>query len=344
MPKIKKIIYFVQGYLPDREAVSKEVALLHKNFKSSSIHNLATRWEFSFTKQYISYFYKFYPLGFVTIPLSDRKNKISHIYTSIADFPYLTLLKHRPIILSAPLTSPISKIKKRIDSGVYHKVNQIVVESDKDLSILSSLGFDMSKVSLVYPGIDLKEFTYTPHFSKTSPFRILFASMPIDKRHIKKRTELIINTARLFKDDIIFELLLRDRFAKEIKSLVSGMSNIHFENKIYDCINDKYAQISATVYAPTHYEDSKPCPNSIIESLAAGKPVLVSSVVGIADLIKKEGCGIVFKPTKKDFAKAIILLKKNYSRYQKKSRRTAEKYFSIEKFIKEYNTIYCGLE
>ena len=90
-------------------------------------------------------------------------------------------------------------------------------------------------------------------------------------------------------------------------------------------------------------DDCKPCPNSIMESLAAGKPVLVSHNVGISDLIAEEGCGLVFKPEFDDILDKINEIKHNYSHYQSKARQTAEKYFSLTRLVKQYTQLYNEL-
>jgi glycosyltransferase involved in cell wall biosynthesis len=80
-----------------------------------------------------------------------------------------------------------------------------------------------------------------------------------------------------------------------------------------------------------------------MEGLASGRPVLASRLVGIADIIESERCGVVFEPDPESLASAIERLRAHYGRYQTRCQAVAERYFSKQKFVGEYERIYADL-
>ena len=129
-------------------------------------------------------------------------------------------------------------------------------------------------------------------------------------------------------------------FMDKIKNLTLKHTTI--ENKIYANMDEQYAQVHCTIIPYIQFDEYlKLVPTSIIESLAAGKPVLVSSKTGVAEIIRINQCGVIFDPTKESLLAAITEIKENYLRYQQNCRKTAEKYFSKEHFLEKHRQIYA---
>ncbi|MEA3379001.1 MAG: glycosyltransferase family 4 protein [Nanoarchaeota archaeon] len=328
----KKIIYWVQGYRPYDEAISKEIKCLHKHFSSLIINPING---FKFTKSLICFNFKFFPLGLFLFPFFEKKAKISHIYTSLGNYFYLKLLKRKPIVLTAAGPSPINKIRKCLP--LYKKLNAIVVETEKEKNLLLQLGVKKDKIKLIYPGIDLTKFKYN---KKKGKFTILFASAPLNKEQFHtKGVPLIIKAAKKL-ENIDFILLWRGKYLKEIKQLTKDCKNIKVINKRIKDMNKIYSQIDATILPLQSTLNSKSCPQSILESLACGKPVLVSNRCGIANLINKNKCGVVFKINNMKIVESIKKLKNDYKAYQQNCPKTAKKYFDKNNFLKKYAKLY----
>ncbi len=342
----KKIIYWVQGYRPKNEAVSKEIKTLYeyfrkqKEFSRVTIHDLSIRpFKFLFNKNYVSYYNKYIPIGLIIIPILSKRYDISHIYTSLGDLPYLTLLEKKPIILTAALSASFNKIKKR--KNYYKKIDKIVVESYKDKDYLISIGVDPNKIVRIFPGIELSKFSYKK--TKNNKFTILFASSPPKLNMFKSTgTNLLLGVAKELENQVDFIFLWRKIGYKKLISKIKKLKikNVKIINKTIKDMNKIYAMADATIATPLIYHEFKPIPNTIIESMASGKPVLVSNITGIKDLIIKEKCGITFDPNKNDIIKSISKLKKDYDKYQKNCLKTANKHFSKDLFVREYEKIY----
>ncbi len=311
----------MQNYQPKYEAISKEIELLQKNF-SSEIFEMNFRNPLSYCK-------------LLKLPFLPRG--ISHIYTSLGDRPYLSLIKKPPIILTGSASATKEKIRARVK--LYKKLERVVVESERQREILLSLGVDDDKVKIILPGINLENFSYT----KEQEFRILFASSPPKIEKFESRgVNLMLDYLEGNKNPNFLFLWRKtgyDLLKKEIGSR-KVEKQVDVINELIADMNEIFGKVSCTIAPFLYHDDHKPVPRSILESLAAGKPVLVSNKVSVSSLVKKEACGVVFEPTLEGLKKAIDELQRNYESYQKNSRKTAEKYFSAERFVEGYKKIY----
>ena len=88
-------------------------------------------------------------------------------------------------------------------------------------------------------------------------------------------------------------------------------------------------------------------PYTIIESMSCGIPVVATDVGGVAEALN-EACGVLCKPKDpNDIGKAVIKLLTNHELRQEMKlacRKRVEDYFTIDKFIEQYETIYQELE
>ncbi|HLC52801.1 MAG TPA: glycosyltransferase [Candidatus Nanoarchaeia archaeon] len=342
----KKIIYYVQRYRPKYEAISKEVSLLANHFREShfvKLHDLHLDGltKIKFNQKISSYHFLYYPFLLFYIKFLSYGNKINHIYTSLGDLPYLNVLSLKNTVLTAAASSSFNKILRR--KKKLEQLNRIVVETNKQKNDLIKAGISGEKIQLVYPSVDLDKFFYQ---KAQGVFKLLYASCPIRRSDFKKRgIYLLLRSAKSIRD-VYFIFAWRKGAYQEINSLVNIMNlkNVKIENEIVKDMNQRYAEIHATVIPYTRFHDYlKLIPNSVIESLAAGKPVIVSNKTEVAGIVKKYKCGVVFEPTVEHFQEALKDLKKNYQDYQKNCRRVAEKYFSKDVFLNSYEKIYAEM-
>jgi glycosyltransferase involved in cell wall biosynthesis len=340
MPK-NVIEYHVQRYRPSFEAISKEVKLLRNHFSQDSkvrLHDLHLDGVFrmKFSNKVVSHHFIWYPFLAPLSNFNSRSNKINHIYTSLGDLPYLNTLNLKKTILTAAASCSIQKVQKRLP--LLRRLKKIVVESELQKRQLLSLGINPEKIRVIYPPVDLKEFSFTP---ANGIFKILYASCPTRFVDFSKRGIYLLEQTAKILENVEFKLLWRKSAFKEVQQITRANTNMVVENEIIKDMNAKYAQVHCTIIPYTKFDNYlKLNPNSAIESLAAGKPILVSNKTEMAQFVKKEQCGVVFEPNEEGLKNAILEIKKNYHVYQKNCRKTAEKYFSKKKFLQEYNKIY----
>jgi len=339
---MKSILYLTQRFRPHLEATSKEAYLLAKNFKGS-IHDLHLDGygKFRFNSKLFSYHFLYYAFGIIPLFFFSR-NKVIHLYTSLCDRPYLPFFSNKKMII----TSANFVMKERIRKKIKHltKVRKIIVQSELQKSELLKAGIKEQQIIVLYPPVELRYFSYQePSIKK---FTILNASCPGKVKYLGKRGIYLLLEADPFLQNTKIKFLWRggeyNLFKKKTRDKI--FRNIEMENKIHTDMNFQYAQVHCTIIPYLQLDENlKTMPTSAIESLAAGKPVLVSSKTGIVDIIRKEKCGVVFEPTPGGLLEAVQEMKKNYSTYQKNCRKTAEKYFSQEIFLKKHEEIYNSL-
>ncbi len=338
-----KITYYVQRYRPAYEAISKEVQLLARQFSRENevrIHDLhldgILKW--TWNKMKVSYHFMYYPFLFPFSYHISRTSTVNHIYTSLGDLPYLKVISPHNTILTAAASCRGSKIKKRLK--LLKRLKFIIAETEFHKQQLEVLGILPSKIKLIYPPVDLGSFSYAPASGK---FKILYASCPTRKEDFEKRgINLIIKFAEQNKSTDILLAWRKDALQEMQKALSQKqVKNIRIKNEIIKDMGTEYGQVHATIIPYTQFDDFlKLIPNSALESLAAGKPVLVSTKTGLAGIIGKYKCGVVFDPTVEDLQRAVTELQKHYSAYQKNCRKTAEKLFSKEIFLQKYEDLY----
>lgn len=232
-------------------------------------------------------------------------------------------------------------MKKRTN---LEKIRRIIVQSEAQKVELLEAGLKEDKIDIIYPPVNLQAFSYRKPSAKA--FTVLNASCPGKVRHLGKRgIYLLLDTDPSLKDTRI-KLLWRGGEFNLLKYKLRNKPLIHIdmENEIHTNMNHQYALAHCTIIPYLRPDEHlKTMPTSAIESLAAGKPILVSSQCGMAEIVVKERCGVIFEPTQESLLNAITEMKKNYVKYQRNCRRTAEKYFSQDTFLKKHKEIYESL-
>jgi glycosyltransferase involved in cell wall biosynthesis len=206
------------------------------------------------------------------------------------------------------------------------------------------MGVDSDKTFLIYPGVPIRDIGPPP---VEAPFTILFVSAPIarDPYSLYRRgVALLIQTAKRMRD-CQFLFLWRGRHTEMLYQMLAeaGSDNITVIDEIVPCIERVLAGVHSTILCPLNWDECKPCPNSLIESLACGRPVLASNRVGISNLIEQEHCGVIFPPDPVEAENAIRKLQDNYEDYMKNALPTALKYFSTKGFVGAYEHLYKKL-
>ena len=126
-------------------------------------------------------------------------------------------------------------------------------------------------------------------------------------------------------------------------------NNINFKGPVSrTCIKEKLAGFKIFL----NLETNPACPNSVIEALSAGVPVVgfdsgsLKELVGDAGIILPYGKGNPWKlesPDTKEIEFAIIKIKNNYKYYSKRARLRAKRLFSLDTMYLKYKKILFDL-
>jgi glycosyltransferase involved in cell wall biosynthesis len=189
-------------------------------------------------------------------------------------------------------------------------------------------------------GLNLPEYQELQAHSNSN-FRIMFASSPLHSNcdaFKEKGVDIILEALRNITSSPCkktnFRLVILWRTSA--RYLMRWLSELNLEDYVdlylgYVDINYLLRNSHVLVFTPRSLVESAHYPRSIIESLAAGRPVIVTDNLEISSIIEREKCGIVIKPSAHDLAEAIKQILIDYEKYQRNCRRTAEEFFDLKK-------------
>lgn len=231
----------------------------------------------------------------------------------------------------------------RLERNVRHlnRFRFVIVESRRERDLLAQCGVERERVRLIYPAAPL-----SPHVAPPSdvPFTIAFATSPLSPGNLLTRgVHLMIRVAALLPD-VRFIFAWRKCDHEELQRLIAGagVRNIDVRNGVVD-MHDVFASAHATILPGLCHDSLKPCPQSLVDSLAHGKPVLVSTPTHVADLIATSGAGVVFEPGVDALCDAIRSLRERYAECQARCQPTAASTFSPETFVAKHRALYTEI-
>jgi glycosyltransferase involved in cell wall biosynthesis len=107
-------------------------------------------------------------------------------------------------------------------------------------------------------------------------------------------------------------------------------------------VNAVLAHMHAAVVLAQHARVVKAYPHSLMESLAAGKPVLVSRAIPMSDYVQANGCGdVVDRVDADDVVRAIGALRADYERRRAQAVARGPSDFSQERVVAACAEIYA---
>jgi glycosyltransferase involved in cell wall biosynthesis len=137
--------------------------------------------------------------------------------------------------------------------------------------------------------------------------------------------------------------LWRGVLAKEMEKRVQAR---HLERQVevidqHVDVNQILARVHATVVLATSVGIIKAQPHSLLDSLAAGKPVLLSRAIPMSDYVEQVGCGqVVEHVTPEEILKAVEALAKNYEQQQRIAQEVGQRDFSHQGMLDSFHQLY----
>jgi len=332
----RRIAYWTGWLSPEMEGCSKEVFALNEHFSRSHVFGLSRYYTIKASRRerYFGLNVRLYPLFRAMAPLLERASDINHIYGGLREWFFLRAIRRRPTILTIATAA-----WPPFDMDMYRRIDRFVTHSARTTRTMIQWGFDPAKITQVYPGVDLQRFRPGPRGSavpgvnrQSDParFRVVYATAPNWADGVKLRgVDLMIEAARRLRE-IDFYLLWRPWPGAErlLRPLMDQKpANVHIHIGTVSDMTAAYQSADATIAPFLEEGEMKVCPTSLIESLACGRPLLVSTKVGISDVVRDEQCGIVFAPAPDPLCEGIVRLRKNHVQFASKARACAEKHF-----------------
>lgn len=192
----------------------------------------------------------------------------------------------------------------RMDKSCCKRANHIICISDVIKKETKRYGVPENKMTVIHNGIDEANFNVKDNFRDDLGLDGTVIGY-IGRLEPHKGVEYLIKAAK--KIDTKFLLVGGGSDQSRLEGLVKKMGlqdKIKFTGYVaYDEIPKYYASVDVVVY-PTMYE---PLGNVILESMAAGKPIIASDVDGIPEIFEP-GTGYLIKPSTKAIEEKLSVL------------------------------------
>jgi len=266
--------------------------------------------------------------------------RLHHVYNShLFYFPYLRWLRH-PIIYS--VTAGL-RSRQPGNLSKLGRLTAIVVSNERDRATLR--GWGLGNVHIIRPGIDASRFS--PASPPPGPgFTLLAGSAPwTESQFHSKGVEALLAAAEA-RPDLRLVFLWRGLLFEEMQARVAqrGLHDrVEVINRRVD-VNEMLARVHAAVVLADDAALVKAFPHSLLESLAAGRPVLVSQVLPMADYVARMGCGQVVEAISPDgVLEALTRLESNYEARQAAALKVRRRDFSQQALLEAYERLYASV-
>ncbi len=317
--------------MPQAEALSQEIAVLQSAFAGELIYlNPNIRSPIYLPRLLF---------GFHKLPEIRRREAhtdLHHVYNPDPfPFPILRYLR-RPVVYS--LSSGVGE--KRPNIRFLSRLTAVTVPDERSYQRLR--GWGLENVHLVRAGVESGRFTHTPQ-PLDGPLRLLVASAPwtVPQFQSKGIDALLAFAAQ--RPDIKLIFLWRGHHLAEMQQRVAAhnlANRVQVIDELVD-VNAVLATVHATVNLATVEGIVKAYPHSLLDSLAAGKPVLVSQAIPMADTVAQTGCGAVVEAvTPAAISQAVAELVAYYEGMVETAVRVGQQQFSLETMIESYRRVY----
>jgi glycosyltransferase involved in cell wall biosynthesis len=216
--------------------------------------------------------------------------------------------------------------------------DRVIVSNRRDARTLQSWGFN-SKI--IYPSIDISRFTVSrptaPHFT------LMCGSAPwVPNQFAQKGIDALLDAAQLLPDlrlVFLWRGILLDQMQQRIRRR-NLESRVQVINRKVD-VNQVLGRVHASVALADRPEIVKAYPHSLLESLAANKPVLISQCIPMADYVAERGCGeVVTSLNPKAVARGVQQLIERYDTFQANTVGIAERNFSQDAMLRAHQSVY----
>jgi glycosyltransferase involved in cell wall biosynthesis len=227
-------------------------------------------------------------------------------------FPYpflLTLPKPVVYTITAGMETP------RLNLAYFRRMAMVTVPDERTLAQLQRAG--LTNVAWQRPSINTERFTHTPlALAPDTPLRLLVASAPWTEAQFATKGFDALLTAVQRTPDLHLILLWRGLLVEELRARIAK-AGIGEQVTVIDetvDVNAELARVHAAAIFATAPGIIKSYPHSLLDALAAGKPVVLNRVIAMSDYVNNERCGVVAESVTPDaIVNALADLRTHYA-------------------------------
>lgn len=251
-------------------------------------------------------------------------------------YPFLRLLK-KPVVYS--LSSGLGATQA-VNTNYFGSMTAVTVYDARSQARLHQLG--LNNVHLVRSGIDVSRFTPAP-LPLANPLRLLVASAPwTAAQFAHKGIDVLLQTA-VADPTLHLTFLWRGEQTAVMRQRIANyglQEQVTLIDKLVD-VDEMLATVHATVNLATHSGVIKAYPHSLLDSLAAGKPVLVSRTIAMADDVARLHCGVVVdEVTVAGVQTAVFHLRQHYETLAERATAVGQTEFTQAAMVQSFGNVY----
>jgi glycosyltransferase involved in cell wall biosynthesis len=312
------------------DAVFQEIAALQNNF-SGTLNTLYPLGHGTYIP------WRFYGLHQLLHLLRlDRTHDLHHVFCAhLWPFPVMKYWR-KPVVFS--LTAGLRDNERK--KGEFSVNTAFVVSNQRDAQLVSDAGF--AAPLIIEPGIDTLKFSRLP-LPTLNKFTLMAGSAPWGKEQfVSKGVDTLLRIAKRTPQlHLIFlwRQVLYDEIIQKVQE--AGLSSqVEIINRRTN-VNDLLARVNATIVLAQEPSLIKAWPHSLIESLLAGRPAVVSQCVPMADYVAQKKCGVVVSNLAEScVAEAINELMANYTELYENTWKIKSEDFSLTTYASKYTALY----
>ncbi|MBP8110630.1 MAG: glycosyltransferase [Caldilineaceae bacterium] len=259
---------------------------------------------------------------------------LHHIFNpDLFVFPVLRFLR-KPVIYSV-----VSGLGGRVPRGL-GGLSRVLVPSRGDVARLAERGYGGGRAIL--PGIDLAGFTPAAP-PPISPFVILAGSAPWTAEQFRTKGVDALLAVAVSMPDLQLIFLWRGVGEAEMRARVAALGldeRVEIIGHRVD-VNTVLARSHAAILLADRPEIVKAYPHSLLETLAVGRPVLISDCVPMSEYVQSQGCGeVVAGVDEASLAQAIGRLRAEYGARQSAAVAVGRRDFDHVRMVDEVVRVY----
>lgn len=269
----------------------------------------------------------------------DKETDIHHVFLHhLFPLPVLRVLR-KPVVCSViSATSPVPGLLRRYP---YH----VVIHNQRDAQYLKKWGFN--DYSVIFPGIDTSAIIDSPsEYHNKEEFILFCGSAPWTRGQFREKGfDLLLALAAEMPNIRLVCLwrgVLYEDFIQKIKDMAL-QDRVEVINRKVD-INPVLERVHAGIVLAESPGVAAAYPRSLIESLVAGKPVISSGCLPIAEYIRKNECGYVVESfSSSNLKQCVEDLMTNYQMCATNARSRGRMDFSKKTMIESFRRLYLSL-
>jgi glycosyltransferase involved in cell wall biosynthesis len=331
MTKVLYHLMVLPPEFPEREAYSQEISALRDRFGGDLVYLNPNQQSPIYLPRIVFGLHRLRQLRTL-----ESDFDLHHLYNPDPfPFPVLRGLR-QPVVYS--VTGGLGR--KRPNVPFFASMAAVTVYDQQSLKRLQSWG--LTNAFLVHPGIDSTRITPYP-IPLRSEIRLLVGSAPWTPAQFRtKGIDALLTAAqrdRRLRLTFLWRGVLEGEMLRRVRR--RGLTgHVKVLNKQVD-VNEILAGVHASISLASAPDIVKAYPHSLLESLAAGKPVLVSRSIPMADYVQRTECGIVVEGvTPEEILAAVEFLFERYSSMQSVAQTIGKRDFQHENMIGSFQRVY----